>query len=72
MKKNISVLLLFGCILLLQLTTSMNAQVFSEAPVTISEKGERLSNMIYVKFLPGDLIDIPKDKKDVDGNFRAR
>ncbi len=52
-----------------QFTSSLRAQIFSEAPVTISDKGERLSNMIYVKFKPIDLINIPNGKKDVDGNF---
>ena len=54
------------CVLLFH--PSLRAQVFSEAPVTISENGVRLSNMIYVKFEPKDLIEIPDGVKDVDGN----
>lgn len=69
MKKNIFLILLFCLMLINQFTSSLRAQIFSEAPVTISDKGERLSTMIYVKFKPSDLINIPNGKKDVDGNF---
>lgn len=44
------------------------AQIFSEAPVIISEKGQRLSNMIYVKTKFSGLVKIPADKKEVDGD----
>jgi hypothetical protein len=67
MKKNLFLFLLLT-LFVFQFNLSLRAQIFSEAPVTVSNKGERLSNMIYVKFKPGDLIDIPKDKKDADGN----
>jgi len=66
MKKNLFLLLI---LFVFQFCLSLRAQVFSEAQVTISDKGERLSSIIYVKFLPSDLIDIPKDKKVVNGNF---
>jgi subtilisin family serine protease len=67
MKKNMLQVLLFAT-LALQPYLSLKAQVYSEAPITISENGERLSSMIYVKFKPGDLIEIPNNRRDVDGN----
>ncbi|OGU37510.1 MAG: hypothetical protein A2058_11095 [Ignavibacteria bacterium GWA2_36_19] len=59
-------LLLLVCVFLSH--PPLRAQIFSEAPVTISENGERLSNMIYVKFEPKDLIEIPDGENYVDGN----
>ncbi|MDQ7817818.1 MAG: S8/S53 family peptidase [Melioribacteraceae bacterium] len=67
MKKDLFLFLLLT-LLVFQFNLSLRAQIFSEAPVTISDKGERLSKMIYIKFRPGNLIEIPKDRKDVDGN----
>ncbi|MEW6195693.1 MAG: S8 family serine peptidase [Bacteroidota bacterium] len=46
----------------------MEAQVFSEAPVTISDKGERLSTMIYVKVKSSGYVEIPEGYKYVDAN----
>jgi hypothetical protein len=43
----------------------MKAQIFSEAPVTISEKGERLSNMIYLKIKSGGFVNISGESKIV-------
>jgi len=67
MKKNLFQVLLLVTFVL-QSNLPLKAQVYSEAPMTISENGERLSDMIYVKFKPDDLIEIPNDRKDVDGN----
>lgn len=50
-----------------QFNLSLRAQVYSEAPVTISETGERLSNMIYVKIKAGGFVEIPEETKNVDG-----
>lgn len=68
MKKNLFLSLLFSVFLCLCFS-SLQAQFFSEAPVTISETGKRLSNMIYVKFKPRDLVEIPDGSKEVNGNF---
>ena len=48
--------------------SSLKAQVYSEAPVSISEEGEILTDMIYVKFKPNDLLKIPYGEKNTDGN----
>ncbi len=47
---------------------SLKAQIYSEAPVSISEEGEILTDMIYVKFKPNDLLKIPYGEKNTDGN----
>lgn len=47
---------------------SIRAQVFSEELITYSEKGERLTTMFYVKFKPGDVINIPFEKDKVGGD----
>ena len=67
MKK--STLLFFFLVLFTFLRfSSLKAQIFSEAPVTVSEDGKRLSTMIYVKFKPKDLVLIADGEKNVDGN----
>lgn len=48
--------------------SSLKAQVYSEAPVSISEEGEILTDMIYVKFKQNDLLKIPYGEKNTDGN----
>ena len=55
-------------VVILSISLSINAQVFSEAPITISAKGERLSYMIYVKLKSNDFVIIPEGKKFTDGN----
>lgn len=57
------IIFIFGC------NSSLKAQIFSEAQITFSEDGKRLSDMIYAKFKPVDLIEIPSNKKIVDGSF---
>ncbi|MDO8549098.1 MAG: S8 family serine peptidase [Ignavibacteria bacterium] len=48
--------------------SSSRAQFHSEAPITISESGEILTDMIYVKFKPNDLIVLPMGEIETDGN----
>jgi len=67
MKKH-SFLFWIPLVVILQLNFSVNAQIFSEAPVTISDNGERLSNMIYVKFKSSGFVEIPEGSKSVNGN----
>jgi hypothetical protein len=58
----------FTFIILVLFNFNLNAQFFSESPVTISEKGERLSQMIYLKLNLSDFAEIPTGKRFVDGN----
>jgi len=49
---------------------SLNAQkIYSDAPITISENGELMTNMIYVKFKPGDVIEIPSNDLKTNENL---
>ena len=66
MKKHTFIFWLLAAVLF-QINLSLRAQIFSEAPVTISDKGERLSNMIYVKLKSGDFVEIPEGVKNVNG-----
>lgn len=50
MKKNMSLILLLCLMLMSQFASSLRAQFYSEAPVTISGNGEALSDLVYVKF----------------------
>lgn len=53
----------------LLLSSPIKSQIFSEAPVTISDKGERLSNMIYVKVKSAGFIELQTDNGKVDGRY---
>jgi hypothetical protein len=54
-------------VVLLQINLSLKAQIFSEAPVTISDKGERLSNMIYLKIKSSGFTEINEKSKIITG-----
>ena len=66
MKKNLFLFLLLT-VFVFQFYSSLKAQIFSESPVTISDEGERLSNMIYVKLKSCGFAEIPEGSKNVDG-----
>lgn len=56
-----------SAVIIFQFNFTLRAQIFSEAPVTISNNGERLSNMIYVKFKSSGFVEMPEGTKNVDG-----
>ncbi len=68
MRKNLFCFWIFT-VFFIQINFSLKAQIFSEAPVTISDKGERLSTMIYIKVKNSGYVEIPEGYKYVDGNF---
>ncbi|MFA4907621.1 MAG: hypothetical protein WC602_05110 [archaeon] len=66
MKKNLFLFLLLT-VVVFHFYRSLRAQVYSETPVTISENGERLSDMIYMKLKSYGFVEIPEGSKNVDG-----
>lgn len=48
--------------------SSLKAQVYSEAPVSISEEGEILTDMIYINFKPNDILKIRSGDVYIDGS----
>ena len=66
MKKSLFLFLLLT-VVVFHFYRSLRAQVYSETPVTISDTGERLSNMIYVKLKSRGFVEIPEGRENVDG-----
>ena len=68
MKKSLFLFLLLT-VVVFNFYRSLRAQVYSETPVTISDTGERLSNMIYVKLKSRGFVEIPEGRENVDGYY---
>jgi hypothetical protein len=67
MKKHLSIFFLLF-ILIVFYSSILRAQIYSESPITASESGEILTDMIYIKFKPNDVIKIPIGNITTDGN----
>lgn len=59
---------IISLVIAFQFYSSLRAQVYSQAPIIISESGEILTDMSCVKFKVPDLLNIPAGKLNVDGN----
>ncbi len=68
MKKKFHLFILTILLFVLQFYSSLRAQIYSDAPIIITDKNEILTDMIYVKFKPNDLIKIPSSDVQTDGN----
>ncbi len=68
MKKNIFLFSFCFFFSIVLYSSILRAQIYSESPITLSESGEVLTDMIYVKFKPNNVIKIPFGNITADGN----
>jgi hypothetical protein len=65
--KKILFIMLFSFLFSTIFTLSFKAQVYSEAPITISDKKEILTDMLYIKFKHSDVIKFSTGESKADG-----
>jgi hypothetical protein len=63
-----NILFLLSLLFLILSFFQLRAQVYSDAPLSISDKNEIFTDMLYIKFRSADIIEIPAGEDKTDGN----